>query len=611
MNTLKNNSKQNIKKPVYIGINIEDDGLYVAIKDRNKISVEYIKIDKERVDKKLFPWLRNYSSFNHAKIVSACIVGDGKKERKLMTSIWMKKDIIPYLSNINGGNGAEKARKAAIKVADKFKNNNLAEIKIDTERKVLVERLVRLEDFKKTVPKEEFNLLLELVKNFKKQKGTLVFFSSTPRGGGVALMRHSLIRIYHLLEVDASWHVMNPNQDIFNITKKKFHNVLQNISSEEQLTKKDEELFNQWSKENAEKFSNVFKQAKVIVIDDPQPSGLVPYIKKENPEAKIIYRSHIQIEADLVKKEGTIQNKTWNFIWNNIKDVDLFVSHPIKKFIPFTVPKKKTVLMGATTDCLDGLNKKLTKSHMQHYFDLFNGILLENEQTSLNTKRPYIIQIARFDPSKGIPDVIKSYKKFREKAEKKKWKTNKIPQLVIVGHGAIDDPEGEMIYQKTMGMLKMDDYKRYIEDIKVARLPHSDQILNALLRGSSAYLQLSHKEGFEIKVSEAIKKGKCVIAYKTGGLPLQIENKVSGYLVEVGDTNKVAEILYKLLDGKNKCLLFKNNSEIKIKSDFLTVGGALQWLFLATKLIEKGKLEGNYQSVVKIIKKEKAVKIKK
>ncbi len=604
MNIFKNNFRQNIKKPAYVGINAEDDGLYVAIKIGDEISAEYIKTDKKDIDKKIFAWLYNYSLFNDVKIISACIVSDEKK-RKLTTDIWLKEDIVPCLLNIKEGNGAEKAKKAAIRAADKFKNNNLADIKFDIKRKVIVERLARLEDFKKTISKEKFNLLLELVKKFKEQKGKLIFFSSTPRGGGVALMRHALIRIYHLLGVDASWYVMSPNQKIFNITKKKFHNTLQNISNEESLTEKDKELFNQWSKKNAERFSDVFKQAKVIVIDDPQPSGLVPYIKKENPEVKIIYRSHIQIEGELAERKGTPQNKTWSFIWNNIKDIDLFVSHPVKKFIPPNVPKKKTVLIGAVTDYLDGLNKKLTKRHMQYYFDLFNGILLENEQTSLNIKRPYIIQVARFDPSKGIPDVIKSYGKLREKIEKEKWAINKIPQLVIVGHEAIDDPEGELIYQTTMGMLKMDNYAKCADDIKVARLPHSDQILNALLRGSFICLQLSHKEGFEIKVSEAISKGRHVIAYKIGGLPLQIEDKISGYLVNVGDTDKVAEILYQLLINKNKYLKFKSSARRKIKSDFFTVGNALKWLFLATELIEKGKLEGNCRLVEKIIKKEK------
>jgi len=41
-----------------------------------------------------------------------------------------------------------------------------------------------------------------------KQKGTkIAFFSSTPQGGGVALMRHALVRFANVLGVDLTWYV--------------------------------------------------------------------------------------------------------------------------------------------------------------------------------------------------------------------------------------------------------------------------------------------------------------------------------------------------------------------------------------------------------------------
>ncbi len=611
MNTLKNNNHnhQAIRKPIYIGINIENDGLYIAIKDKNKVSVKHIKTERKELDKKISAWLYTYQLLHDVKIIGAGIVGHEERERKLMTNIWLKEDIVPVIFYLKEGDARERARKAVVKLSQEFKENNLIDVRFNSKRKILVKGLAGLEDFKKTVSKEEFNLLQELTEKFKEQKGKLVFFSSTSQGGGVALMRHALIRFYELLGIDVSWHVMSPDEQIFNITKKKFHNTLQNSTSEDKLSTEDKKIFNTWSEKNAKSFAGIFKKAKVIVIDDPQPSGLIPYIKKENPKVKIIYRSHIQIESALAKRDGTPQKKVWDFIWKNIKDVDLFISHPIKRFIPPNVPKKKTVFMGAATDYLDGLNKKLTKQHMEYYFSLFNNILYETDQSPLNLRRPYIIQVARFDPSKGIPDVLESYKKLREKMEKDEKESHKVPQLVIVGHGAIDDPEGMPIYQETIDSLETDDYKKYADDIKVARLPDSDQILNALLRGSFVALQLSHKEGFEVKVSEAISKGKPVIAYKTGGIPLQIEDKITGYLVNDGDTSKVAEIVYKLLNDKEKYFTMRKNAKQKVEHDFFTVNNAIKWLFLATELMEKGEIDGNCQRVKEIIKKQKSISL--
>jgi len=99
-------------------------------------------------------------------------------------------------------------------------------------------------------------------------------------------------------------------------------------------------------------------------------------------------------------------------------------------------------------------------------------------------------------------------------------------------------------------MLNMDTYKPIARDIKVAKLPHYDQILNTLLRGSLMSLQLSLREGFEVKASEALAKGKPVIAYKTGGIPLQVKHGLTGYLVKRGDTAKVADYMYTLLNDK-------------------------------------------------------------
>lgn len=49
------------------------------------------------------------------------------------------------------------------------------------------------------------------------------FFSATPRGGGVALMRHAMMRLWHQVGVDASWYVPPGDSNVFNVTKRKFH----------------------------------------------------------------------------------------------------------------------------------------------------------------------------------------------------------------------------------------------------------------------------------------------------------------------------------------------------------------------------------------------------
>jgi alpha,alpha-trehalose phosphorylase (configuration-retaining) len=355
--------------------------------------------------------------------------------------------------------------------------------------------------------------------------------------------------------------------------------VLQNVADENtQFTKSDENLYNQWIKRNALTFEKVFKESDVVVIDDPQPSGLIPYVRQANPKAKIFYRSHIQIEAELADKPGTLQHTVWQFLWENIKQTDLFISHPVNDFIPKSIPSEKTVFMPATTDPLDGLNKPLSEKQMEYYLHLFNLLLKEEGQSPLDLKRPYIIQVARFDPSKGIPDVLESYEKLCRLLSSHKAK---IPQLIITGNGSIDDPDRAPIYQQTMDIINSHKFAPLKKHIKVVRLPHIDQLLNTLLRKSSVVLQLSRKEGFEIKVTEALMKGKPVIAYRTGGIPLQIKDTVNGFLVNPGDTDQVAKHLFTLLTDVNKYRLMSQAAKENYDKSLLTIPNAIRWLSLA------------------------------
>jgi glycosyltransferase involved in cell wall biosynthesis len=141
---------------------------------------------------------------------------------------------------------------------------------------------------------------------------------------------------------------------------------------------------------------------------------------------------------------------------------------------------------------------------LQYYLHIFRQLCQSQGLPQLKyPDRDYFTQIARFDPAKGIPDLIKSYARFRELSKDKPQ--DKVEQLVICGHSSIDDPDGSMIYDQTMDTIHK--YHSDIEDdIIVVRLGPSDQILNAILSLAKVALQLSTREGFEVKVSEALHK---------------------------------------------------------------------------------------------------------
>jgi glycosyltransferase involved in cell wall biosynthesis len=588
---------QELPWAVYASMQVKDDALHLAEAHDGNIITYTKPLGQEDTATEMLNWLRQAAQQQYLQWIAAGLREEDQPEN-VFSRLWLEEDIVPFVIRKQEGIHEQRPQEQVMNVISQFGENNIVRTQLNEKHEVQVSELVTLEDYQKITPPGDFALLTELAQALQGKK--LVFINATPQGGGVALMRHALIRLLRLLHVDAHWYVLQPKKEVFTITKAKFHNVLQAVASREtELTLEDKALYEAWMQENATALEDVFKQADVIVIDDPQPAGLIPYIKQANPDVKVIYRSHIQIVGSLASQEGTPQHTTWSFLWDKIRDADYFVSHPMKVFIPSNVPDEKILYMPATTDPLDGLNKPLTQEQMSIYLKLFNYLLLQEKQTPLDEERPYIIQIARFDPSKGIPDVLEAYKKLRKMLEKQR---KPIPQLVITGNSSIDDPDGMPVYNHIKKLLQSKSYKRLADDVKVVRLPHRDQMLNALLRGSRIALQLSVKEGFEVKVTEALMKGKPVIAYNAGGIPLQIQDGVTGYLVERGDTTLVAQHLYNLLTDEGA---YQRMSEAACESagkDYLTMPNAISWLYLAGQLVRGEKVEGNCQWVRALVR---------
>lgn len=274
-----------------------------------------------------------------------------------------------------------------------------------------------------------------------------------------------------------------------------------------------------------------------------------------------------------------------SFLWGFIQHADLYIAHPMHNFIPDEVPRKNVALLPASTDPLDGLNKPLSQWIVNYYRSVFNRVCMDQGSNEVDWNRPYIVQVARFDPSKGIPDVLESYHLMRQRMDlDEKWTDADIPQLVVCGHGSIDDPDGTLIYEQTHNQLQSGPFASISGDIIVARLQPSDQLLNMILRGAHVALQLSHREGFEVKVTEALQKGVPVIAYEAGGIPLQIVRNITGFLAPIGDVQCVADHLYRLFDDTELRERMSRDAINNLTEEYFTIWSAMAWMFLANEM---------------------------
>ena len=203
--------------------------------------------------------------------------------------------------------------------------------------------------------------------------------------------------------------------------------------------------------------------------------------------------------------------------------------------------------------------------------------------------RKYIVQVARFDPAKGIPTVIDSYAEFRRLSQEKG--ITDTPQLVVCGNGSVDDPDASMIYDQTMAQIEQY-YPHLAKDISIMRLEPNDQLLNTIIANAHVVLQLSTREGFEVKVSEALHAGRPVIVTKVGGIPLQVKPDINGFLVEPGDWKAVAKHLMDLFTNDELQKKMSYEAKNGVSDEVGTVGNALGWFYLAAKWHEVGVTKG-------------------
>ena len=108
------------------------------------------------------------------------------------------------------------------------------------------------------------------------------------------------------------------------------------------------------------------------------------------------------------------------------------------------------------------------------------------------------------------------------------------------------------------------------------------------MANSKFALQLSTREGFEVKVSEALHAGKPVIASRTGGIPLQIVHGKSGYLVDVGDNDTVAKHMFTLYTDDDLYDDMCEYAKTHVSDEVGTIGNAAAWMYLAVMYCSRG-----------------------
>ena len=164
--------------------------------------------------------------------------------------------------------------------------------------------------------------------------------------------------------------------------------------------------------------------------------------------------------------------------------------------------------------------------------------------------------MSRFDPWKDPLGVIDAYRLVKQQSPN--------VQLALVGSMASDDPEGWDFFNATIAHADGD------PDIHI--LNNFNNVgaieVNAFQSHADVLIQKSTREGFGLTVSEAIWKARPFIGGNVGGIPLQVEDGVTGFLVDTVElcAQRALELLEDPALGKT---LGRRGKE-HVRSHFLT-----------------------------------------
>jgi trehalose synthase len=326
----------------------------------------------------------------------------------------------------------------------------------------------------------------------------VLHLSATAFGGGVSEILYTLIPLMRDVGIEAEWQVMLGREEFYNVTKR-LHNALQ--GSPDSLTHEEWTIFERYNALNATEITGGWD---VIIVHDPQPAAVREHVPEK--AGFWVWRCHIDLSApnrDVIAHMVPL-----------IRAYDAAVFH-IEAYVPDGVNGMdgRVYVCPPAIDPLSPKNMALSPEDAAFVCDQFG----------IDVDRPLMCQVSRFDPWKDPKGVIDAYRRVTEQLSE--------VQLALVGSMATDDPEGWEFFNSTMAYADGDPDVFILNNLNNVGAIE----VNAFQSQADVVVQKSTREGFGLTVSEALWKARPFIGGDVGGIPLQVQDGETGYLVSSPD----------------------------------------------------------------------------
>ncbi len=358
----------------------------------------------------------------------------------------------------------------------------------------------------------------------------VLHLSATAFGGGVSEILYTLVPLMRDVGIDAHWQVILGREEFFNVTKL-MHNSLQ--GAPEALSDAQKETYDRYNHLNAMGMEGDWD---AVIVHDPQPAVMRSYAP-ENAK-KWIWRCHIDV--------STPNADTLELILPHISEYDASFWHQ-PGYVPAQMNGAPNVrIVPPAIDPLSPKNMAFSPEDAAYVC----------QQFGIDPERPLMLQVSRFDPWKDPRGVIDAYRAVAAE----------IPevQLALVGSMATDDPEGWEFFNNTV------QYAAGDPDIQILNnLNNVGAIeVNAFQSQADVCLQKSIREGFGLTVSEALWKARPTIGGDVGGIPLQITDGETGFLVS--SSEECAQRTLEILQDSDLGQRLGRTGKEQVRERFLT-----------------------------------------
>jgi trehalose synthase len=423
--------------------------------------------------------------------------------------------------------------------------------------------------------------------------------NSTSRGGGVAEMLTTVLAYARGAGVDARWAVICADAEFFKITKR-IHNLLHGIPGDGgPLGGAEREHYERELAPNGMDFCAMLGPGDVVILHDPQTAGLIPLVRARG--IPVVWRCHVGLDVP-----NDFARRAWRFLKPYVMEADLYVFSR-EAFVWDELDPARRVIIAPSIDVFAPKNADLEPGTVDSIlaaaglrsgdggpprFLRMDGSAAEvvhraqmTETAPLESGDRYVLQVSRWDSLKDPLGVVQGF------ADHVTSHTD--AHLVCAGPDVMavaDDPEGAAVYAATRARWEtLPDEAR--ERIHLALLPMEDAeenaaIVNALQRGAAVVVQKSVAEGFGLTVAEAMWKARPVVASRIGGIQDQIENGVSGILLDdPSDLAAYGAAVRSVLDDPEHAAKMGAAARERVRERFLGTHSLIDYLAVLERLV--------------------------